>query len=193
MDNEQLALALAFQQGDSDAFDEVYRLYHEEIREQIRYNTYPNMQSELDDICQHFWMSIHRWGRSYDPARPLQNWLIATASKATASYYKANTRKRNLNLIGQGYAQLGEDEIVHPIDEQPSPETCAIFREDFAAAKEALGQIPPQFRKAINAVYLEGFTPLAYARLNGIPEGTVYTQLRRGIKHLRKALQLVPA
>jgi RNA polymerase sigma factor (sigma-70 family) len=186
-------LALDFQRGDKDAFAEVYRLYHEDVREQIRYRTHPNMQSELDDICQHFWMAIHRWGRSYDPARPLQNWLIATASKATASYYKASTRKRNLNLIGQGYAQLGEDEIGHPIDEGPSPETCAIFQEDFAAVEEALKQIPPQFQKVIDAIYLRGFDPLEYATLNGIARATVYTQLKRGIEHLQRVLCLEPA
>jgi len=187
LDNEQLALA--FQRGDSEAFAEVYRLYNEEVRERIRRNTLPSLQSELGDICQHFWMEIHRWGHSYDPTRPLKNWLIATAGKATASYYKASTQKSNVKLVGQGYTRLGDDEVVSPIDEQPGPEACAILQEELAAAKEALEQIPSQFRRAIVCVYLCGFAPLAYARTAGIAEGTVYTQLKRGVEHLRKALQ----
>ena len=195
MDSEQLALA--FQRGDSDAFAEVYHLYNEEVRERIRRSTLHSLQSELDDICQHFWMEIHRWGHSYDPTLPLKNWLIATAGKAPASYYKANTRKSHVKLILMGQ-HLGdkdgrddrEGSNVNPMDKRPGPEACAIFQEDLTAIKEALEQIPPQFQKVINAVYLQGLNPLVYARIAGIPRGTVYTQLQRGVEHLRKALCL---
>ncbi len=199
-------VAPAFQKRDPEAFTQVYERYHEAARDRIRGCTPRNLQSELDDICQHFWTELYRYSGSYDPARPLENWLFGICAKAPANYYRTLAKKRAVNLIGQNCLPLFGDarwsdcddvdgdapDTYTPHDGNPGPEECAIFKEDLEIVMAALDRIPSQFKRIIEEVYLRGFRPVDYAALNGIALGTVYTQLKRGIEHLQRALCLEP-
>ena len=181
-------LAISFQQGDADAFTQVYQHYSDEVREYIRRYVPSNLRSEVDDICQYFWAQLHRYVYTYDPGRPIRNWIFASAAKAPSGYYKSIARKRTVNLIGRDYTSLADEQECCPTDHRDGPVDCAIFQEELKTVIDAMASIPQQFRQAIDAVYLHNQKPATYARENGIATGTVYTQLNRGLKHLRKAL-----
>ncbi len=187
LDDQQLATA--FQQGDRDAFNKVYHRYHAEVRSRVGRYVYTGLRSEVDDICQHFWLELHKYAHSYDPRRPLRNWLFAASCKATSGYFRSIARKRTINLIGNGFVPLESDETEGcPVDSQRGPEEAAIFNERLEAVREAVKEIPPQFGDAIEAIYLRHERPTAFAQEKGIAESTVYTRLNRGLKHLKQTL-----
>jgi RNA polymerase sigma factor (sigma-70 family) len=182
-------LAIAFQQGDKDACDQVYRRYQSDVRGLIRKYVTESLRSEVDDICQHFWSQIFKYARGYDPSRPLRNWIFCAATKAVTSYHQSQQRKRSLTLTGQDYIPLDTDQReCCPLDQHAGPEDSAILKEDVNCVIAALGEIPIQFGQIIKAVYLDDQRPIDYAREHGISEGTVYTRLNRGLAHLRKIL-----
>ncbi len=190
LDDQQLGAS--FQQGNTDAFNEVYHQHHAEVRSRIRQYAHPRLRSEIDDICQHFWLELHKYAHTYDPARPLRNWLFAASCKAASGYFRSVAHRRTVNLIGNDFVALESDEIKGcPVDSQRGPEEAAVFSERLEAVREAVKEIPSQFGEAVEAIYLKHEKPAAFAKKNGVAESTVYTRLNRGLKHLKRTLARV--
>jgi len=182
-------LILSFLNGNESAFEELHKTYADDVKNVISNYVPRHLRGEVDDIIQHFWIGFLKHARSYDPARPVRPWLLSSAVKAASTYRQKQIPRSKISLATF-------DKIM-PLDEardsfnakpQPGPVEALIFREDLAHLCDALKSIPAVFSKIIRAVYLDCQTPKQYALENGIPIGTVYTQLNRGIRHLREAL-----
>jgi RNA polymerase sigma-70 factor (ECF subfamily) len=54
--------------------------------------------------------------------------------------------------------------------------------------KKALGELPPEERRAIELAYFEGYTYIKVAEILNEPEGTVKSRIRNGMRRMRATL-----
>jgi RNA polymerase sigma-70 factor (ECF subfamily) len=79
------------------------------------------------------------------------------------------------------------DEEIHTTEEHSrSPEALLLERADARRVKNALEELPPEFREAIVLRELEGMSYKEIARLCGIPLGTVMSRLARARQRLER-------
>lgn len=181
-------LMLGFLDGNEDAFNELYGRYDDDVRNVIYRYAPACLKGEIEDIIQHFWIGFIKYAHTYDLSRPVRPWLLSCAVKATASYRRLQIPRSRLSLADSEKKLPFDADLDAPSSPERSPVATAMCREDFSHAIEALRRIPTAFSTIIQAVYLKSQTPAQYARENGVPLGTVYTQLNRGMRHLREAL-----
>ncbi|MDQ4059437.1 MAG: RNA polymerase sigma factor [Actinomycetota bacterium] len=71
---------------------------------------------------------------------------------------------------------------------QPSAEEQVLLGVEYGDLADALNQLSPELRAALQATVLDGLTTREAARLLGIPAGTVKTRVMRARQQLREAL-----
>ena len=82
------------------------------------------------------------------------------------------------------------DEEIHSADERSrSPEALLLQSADARLVKDALEQLPPEFREVIVLREMEGMSYNEIAALGGIPLGTVMSRLARARQRLEAILQ----
>ena len=79
------------------------------------------------------------------------------------------------------------DEAIHTAEEHSrNPEALLLESTDARLVKEALEELPPEFREAIVLRELEGMSYKEIAELCGIPVGTVMSRLARARQRLER-------
>lgn len=182
-------LLLAYIDGDQEAFNELYRFYERDIREVIRRTTPGYLKSEIDDICQYFWLNIIKYIESYDAGKPLTNWLYASAIKASARYRNTQVRKSKVGILDAKVMTVLE--IINPPGSREAcPEDHVATNEACRIVRSALGKLKPYYRDIIHKVYLKGISLDDYSLTTGLPMETVYKRLQRGMRRLREVQEV---
>jgi RNA polymerase sigma-70 factor (ECF subfamily) len=84
-----------------------------------------------------------------------------------------------------------EDALTAGMSDGKDPATEALTAERGAAVREAVARLPEPYREVVTLRYFGDVSPTAIAELLGRPEGTVRSQLHRGLERLRLRLQKV--
>lgn len=82
-----------------------------------------------------------------------------------------------------GYAQVPEGRVASAEDEVPLSVTV-----QFGDLQPALDRLSPELRVVVQAMVVDGLTAAETGRLQGVPQGTVKTRIRRAKGLLREAL-----
>ena len=81
------------------------------------------------------------------------------------------------------------DEEIHTSQEHSrSPEALLLEKADARLVKDALEELPPEFREAIVLRELEGMSYKEIADVAGVPVGTVMSRLARARERLQRQL-----
>jgi len=171
MDENDLAQRAA--RGDDQAFGELVRCHQAGV-----YNTAYRMfgdRQEAEDAVQETFLRAFRAIRTLDPTRPPGPWFRRIAVNVCLNRLEQRVPS---NLDGQ-------DELPA---QDPGPETQVIGRERSRRIRQALLQLPPRYRAAIE---LRHFQELSYQEMAGAldrPLSDVKSDLFRARKLL--AVQL---
>lgn len=107
-------------------------------------------------------------------------WLFAIVRNTSMTWLK-----RNRNAA----AAVGlEEQVEDPSEPSPDPEETLLISCDREQVRQALEQLPTDFREAIVLRELEGLSYKEIASLIGVPLGTVMSRLSRGRDWLRRVL-----
>lgn len=112
-----------------------------------------------------------------------RTWLLAVVRRASFDWLAKS----------RAWAAASFDEDVHgPGDESLNPEYLAARTADRELLRQALEELPPEFREVVVLRELEGLRYQQIAAVTEVPVGTVMSRLSRARKQLQKRLSPCP-
>jgi len=143
---------------------------------------------DAEDIVQEAFLRAFAAFESFrgEDAKP-QNakaWLLTIVRNTSMTLLKRN---RNAG------ATIGfEEALQEPIERSPDPEEGLLISCDREQVRQALEQLPSDFREALVLREMEGLSYKEIAAAIGVPLGTVMSRLSRGREWLRRILASPP-
>jgi len=107
-------------------------------------------------------------------------WLLTIVRNTSMTWLKRN-RKAGATI---GFEEAPED----PTERSPDPEEVLLIACDREQVKQALEQLPSDFREAVVLREMEGLSYKEISATIGVPLGTVMSRLSRGRDWLRRIL-----
>ena len=134
----------------------------------------------LDDVVQETLLTVHRVRHTYDPARSYDAWLSAIAGRRAIDALRSHGRRDRREL---------HDEFAldrHPDREDASAD--AERRQQARRLREAIAQLPPGQREAVEQLGLREQSLAEAAAQTGRNTGALKVNLHRALKALRGRL-----
>lgn len=171
IDNELLRQIAA---GDQSAFETFYNKYAKHVQRSLDRSFVLNEDSA--DVTQEVFAQIWRRASSFDPARGnAKAWLMVIARTRALDHLRAK-------------------DPVESFEDAQAAETYATSTEpsvglESIRVRQAIGELPAEYRSILEMAYFEGFSHSQIAALWNRPLGTVKTQIRAGLLRLRMRLE----
>ncbi|HET6373790.1 MAG TPA: sigma-70 family RNA polymerase sigma factor [Candidatus Polarisedimenticolia bacterium] len=122
-------------------------------------------------------------GRFSSEKGSVMAWLLMLARSRAVDLLRTMTRQPTL----VDAAEMADTLVA----DGPGPEGASLELEKTRRIQTALGSLPPEQRRAIEAVYFGGLSHTDAARALGQPLGTVKTRIRTGLTTLKRSLSTV--
>jgi RNA polymerase sigma factor (sigma-70 family) len=134
---------------------------------------------DAEDVVQESFLRAFSAFESFrgENAKP---WLLTIVRNTSMTWLK-----RNRNT---GATSGLEETLEEPSERSPDPEEILLMACDRQQVKQALEQLPADFREAIVLREMEGLSYKEISATIGVPLGTVMSRLSRGREWLRRIL-----
>ena len=144
--------------------------------------------SDAEDLVQEtFAKAFVAWGK-FEQGTNLKAWLFRIMTNTHINLYnKRNKDQAKTALDDLEDWQIGQGESITSISTR-SAEAEAMDNLPSGIIKEALDQIPDEFRMVVYYAVVEGLPYAEIAEVMGTPVGTVMSRLHRGKKLLKSLL-----
>ena len=121
-----------------------------------------------DDVVQETLLTLHRVRHTYDPARPFMPWLMAIAHSRLVDIVRREGRRARLET---------------PLQVEPPSGQVVLALPDLVMALE---ELPPQQRRVIRMLKVEGMSVREVAGTLGLSVSNVKVMAHRGYGALRR-------
>jgi RNA polymerase sigma-70 factor, ECF subfamily len=154
---------------------------------------YTRNRADAEDLVQESMVKAYRSFHQYEPGTNLRAWLFRVLGTTYINTYrKAQRRPKEVSAdaVRDGLEDAGDFSLFDQLEgtTTPSAEFQVLQRLPDDAVRQALDDLPEQFRTAVYLADVEGFTYADIAEIMGTPIGTVMSRLHRGRRALQKAL-----
>jgi RNA polymerase sigma-70 factor, ECF subfamily len=169
-DRTERALIRDAQRGSAEAFEQLFRSHWPRAYRAALLVV--GDAAAAEDIAQESFLAAVRALDRFDRRRPFGPWLHRIVVNRAIDWARARALRRETFWDG--------------------PEPVAAEREEPVHARSlaaGLALLQPEQRAVIVLRYLLEYTPGEIARLLDLPRGTVNSRLRRGLDHLREAVE----
>jgi RNA polymerase sigma-70 factor (ECF subfamily) len=145
---------------------------------------------DAEDLVQETYLRAYRGFGGFKDGTNLKAWLYKILTNTFINTYRAKKRRPEQTELDDVedfylYKRLGGLEAV---DADQTPENIVLDQIPESIVKEALEDLPEQFRMAVLLADVEGFSYKEIAEIMDVPIGTVMSRLHRGRKQLQKRL-----
>ena len=168
----QELLVLRCQRGESQAFEELVRLWQERLFYYIR--RLVGSEEDAWDVLQQTWLRVFKGIKTLKDRERLPVWLYQLARSAVLSHWRGRYREQSRLENEVDVRSLA---AVEPTDRF----------EDCEQVHHGLSRVSMAHREVLTLHFLEEFRLDEMAEILGIPEGTVKSRLF----HARRALRAV--
>ena len=145
--------------------------------------------ADAEDLVQETFVKAFAAFHQFEEGTNLKAWLYRILTNTYINIYRKKQREPQLSMTDEiddwSLAKAAE----HTSSGLRSAETEALDHLPDAAVKDALANLPEDFRMAVYLADVEGFSYKEIAEIMGTPIGTVMSRLHRGRKALQKALR----
>jgi RNA polymerase sigma factor (sigma-70 family) len=135
--------------------------------------------ADAEEVAQDAFLRAHKALRKYEPERILELKLGGWLYRITLNVVRNRVRSRRLQLVPM-------DTAAEPADRRPGPEQEAERRELLAELAHAVSRLPAHQRDAVVLRHVRGLTYAEAAELLEQPEGTIRSNVHRGLAALRR-------
>jgi len=179
---DDLELHRLLQDGNRQAFDELYKRYSPAAYGLAFRLT--GQQVLAQDVVHDAFLALWRAPAAYDPTRGLFRtfFLSLVHHRAVDTVRREERLRRRQEHVSNLEPVLGEDVAEDVVD-------AAFIGERRKEVRAALETLPAEQRKVLDMAYFDGMTQMQIATELGIPIGTVKTRTLAAMRKLRKALQ----
>jgi RNA polymerase sigma-70 factor (ECF subfamily) len=132
---------------------------------------------DAEDVVQEAYLRAYRFFDGFHGGDG-RTWLLAIVRNTCYTWLQQN-RKPSIEL---------EDDLPEPDSGRSNPEALLLRSLDSESLRQALDDLPVEFREAIVLRELEGMSYKEIGAVAGIPLGTVMSRLARARSRLEKAL-----
>jgi RNA polymerase sigma-70 factor (ECF subfamily) len=146
--------------------------------------------SDAEDLVQETYLKAYRGFGGFQEGTNLKAWLYRILTNTYINSYRAKKRRPDETELDEVedlylYHRIGGLEAAMA---GRSAEDELLDRFTEAEVKEAVEELPENFRMAVLLADVEGFSYKEIAEILDIPIGTVMSRLHRGRKALQKRL-----
>jgi RNA polymerase sigma-70 factor (ECF subfamily) len=142
---------------------------------------------DTDDLAQEAIVRAYGALRSYRGEASFEAWLCRIALNAAHDYQRSAWRRRVLLWDRRGEPDAPERPAL-PSEIVPSPHREAERREVQRRVRGAVAALGEKERAPIWLIYFEEFSLAEVARLENVPESTVRSRVKAGLKRLERTL-----
>lgn len=136
-------------------------------------------EQDTEDVVQEAFLRAYRFfegvrGSDY------RSWLLTIVRNTCYSWLQQNRR----------LTETLDEDVAEPAASQSNPEVLLMRNVDTELLRQAVEQLPVEFREAIVLRELEGLSYKEISAITSMPLGTVMSRLARARDRLHKALSI---
>ena len=180
VDRDKETLAQRKARFENDALIFTSQLYGAALR-------YTKNTHDAQDLVQDTYAKAFTSFHQFEPGTNLKAWLYRILTTTFINNYRKDQRRPQISAGEIEDWQIA-DASSHTSDQGKSAEDEVLENIADKDVKEALSQMPEEFRMAVYLSDVEGFSYKEIAEITGVPTGTVMSRLHRGRKLLRTSL-----
>lgn len=174
------ALMRAYQGGDADAFETLYRRYERRL-----FTFLARLVGDRDvaeELFQETFSRVISGAARWKPSAPFASWVFRIARNLALDHLKSHAVRftETAEIGGAG---------IDPPGDNPSPEARAADAQARARLLAAIAALPPEQREVLLMRESGGLSFEEIAGAVGHSVSTVKSQMRYALGHLRKALE----
>jgi RNA polymerase sigma-70 factor (ECF subfamily) len=143
-----------------------------------------NNQADAEEVVLDVYQQVWNLRFAFDAERgTVRAWLTTlTRSRSIDRLRSTGKREKRETYIESGW---------EPPSVSPVPETESILQQESVLIRQALAELAPGEREAIELAFFRGLTHVEVAEALGAPLGTIKTRIRGGLRKLRDSLAAV--
>jgi len=180
VDREKESAAERKKRFERDALQYMNQLYAAAMR-------YTKNPEDAQDLVQDTYAKAYTSFHQFEPGTNLKAWLYRVLTTTFINTYRKDQRRPQTSDSELEDWQIAEASS-HTSDQGKSSEDVVLENLPDSDIKNALAEIPEEFRMAVYLADVEGFSYKEIAEIVGVPAGTVMSRLHRGRKQLREKL-----
>lgn len=180
VDRKKESLAQRTARFEKDALAFTSQLYSAALR-------YTKNSHDAQDLVQDTYAKAFTSFHQFEPGTNLKAWLYRILTTTFINNYRKDQRRPLISGSELEDWQIA-DASSHTSDLGKSAEDEVLENIADRDVKEALAEMPEEFRMAVYLSDVEGFSYKEIAEIMEVPTGTVMSRLHRGRKLLRESL-----